>query len=191
MKAKVLFLTSSVNFKPRTHLLYISLSANPLRSYDRGMDTYLIIKTLHILSATILFGTGAGIAFFMFCSRYADNIYQKYYAAKFTVIADYIFTLPAVIIQPITGFWLIQQGGFDPMDYWLSTTYILYALAGICWIPVVWIQIQMKKVLALAIENKQEPSEKYHRLFKIWFLLGWPAFGSLIAIFFLMAFKPV
>jgi len=187
MKAKVLFLTSSVNFKPKI----ISLHADPLRPYDRDMDTYLIIKTLHILSATILFGTGAGIAFFMFCSRYADNIYQKYYAAKFTILADYIFTLPAVIIQPITGFWLIQQGGFDPMDYWLSTTYMLYALAGLCWIPVVWIQIQMKRILALAIENKQMPSEKYHTLFRIWFWLGWPAFGSLIAIFFLMVFKPV
>lgn len=155
------------------------------------MDMYLIIKTLHILSSTILFGTGAGIAFFMLRSYFTDNIHEKLYAARNTVLADYLFTAPAVIIQPLTGFWLIWQGGYDPMDLWLIITYILYIIAGFCWLPVVWIQIQLKTMIAESIKNDVKLPARYYKLFKLWFLLGWPAFIGLVIVFFLMVFKPV
>jgi uncharacterized membrane protein len=155
------------------------------------MDIYLIIKTLHILSATILFGTGIGIAFFMLRSYFTDNIHEKLYAARGTVLADYIFTLPAVIIQPLTGLWLVLQGGYGWMDLWLVITYAIYIIAGLCWLPVVWIQIQLKNMLEVAAQNGSDLPPRYHRLFKIWFILGWPAFIGLVIVFFLMVFKPV
>lgn len=132
-----------------------------------------------------------GIAFFMFSTYFSESIYQRYYTARFTVIADYIFTLPAVIIQPLSGLWLVAAGGYDYFDLWLSVTYMLYIIAGICWLPVVWIQIQLKKMLAQAIRDDTELPDIYHKLFRIWFLLGWPAFIGLVAVFFLMVFKPV
>ena len=155
------------------------------------MDLYLVIKTLHIISSTILFGTGIGIAYFMFCSRYAQNIHEKYYAARFTVLADYIFTAPAVIIQPLTGMWLVLNGGYYPMALWLKATYALYILAGACWLPVVWIQIQLRKMVAECAASGPDLPPRYDRLFRIWFLLGCPAFLSLIVIFYLMVMKPV
>jgi uncharacterized membrane protein len=155
------------------------------------MNFYFIIKTLHILSSTVLFGTGLGIAFFMFCARYAKNLHEKYYAARFTVLADYIFTLPAVIIQPITGAWLMMKAGYDPQALWLTTTYVLYIVAGLCWLPVVWIQIQLRSIVAECLKKDTKLPARYHRLFRIWFCLGWPAFLSLIAIFYLMVAKPV
>ena len=155
------------------------------------MTLYFLIKTLHIIFSTALFGTGIGIAFFMFCSRYAKNMHEKYYAARFTVLADYIFTAPAVILQPLTGIWLIINGGYDPMALWLKWTYALYVLTGVCWLPVVWIQIQLKKMTAEAVTSEQALPERYHRLFRIWFCLGWPAFLSLVVIFYLMVTKPV
>lgn len=154
------------------------------------MDWYLILKAVHILSSAVLFGTGMGIAFFLYCSRFSENLHQRYYAAKFTIIADYIFTAPAVILQPLTGFWLISEGGFDIFSPWLISTYILYIFVGTCWLPVVWLQIQLKKILSQTIQDKTELPKRYHRLFRIWFLLGWPAFIGLVAIFFLMVFKP-
>lgn len=154
------------------------------------MTLYFVIKTLHIISATILFGTGIGIAFFMFCSRYVKNIHEKYYAARFTVLADYVFTAPAVILQPLTGIWLVLNGGFDPMAFWLKASYGLYILAGVCWLPVVWIQIRLRKIAAQCAKMGTEPPPHYNRLFRIWFGLGWPAFLSLVAIFFLMVMKP-
>lgn len=154
------------------------------------MDAYQIIKTLHIISSTILFGTGIGIAFFMFCSRYAKNVHEKYYAARFTVLADYIFTTPAVILQPLTGVWLILNGGYDPMALWLKASYILYILAGAFWLPVVWIQIQLRKIAAQCAKTGAVPPSQYNRLFRVWICLGWPAFLSLIAIFYLMVAKP-
>ena len=155
------------------------------------MDWYLIIKTLHIISSTVLFGTGAGIAFFMLRSHFTDNIHEKFYAVRNTVLADYLFTAPAVIMQPATGFWLVWQGGHDWMDLWLSTTYAIYIIAGLCWLPVVWIQIQLKNMAAYAVETGELLPERYYKLFKVWFLLGWPAFIGLVIVFFLMVFKPV
>jgi len=155
------------------------------------MDVYLAVKTLHILSATILFGTGIGIAFFMFRSSCTDNYQQKLFASRTTVIADYFFTFPSAIIQPVTGFWLIHLGGFNWSDKWLLITYIIYALVGICWLPVVWIQIQLKKILLDSISHGIELPSRYHQLFRIWFYLGWPAFIGLIVVFFLMVMKPI
>jgi uncharacterized membrane protein len=155
------------------------------------MDLYSCIKTLHIISSTVLFGTGLGIAFFMFCSLYAKNIQERYYAARFTVLADYVFTAPAVILQPLTGIWLVMHSGVDPMALWLKLTYALYLLAGACWLPVVWMQIQLRKIVAQCSETGTSLPPRYHQLFKIWFILGWPAFLSLIVIFYLMVTKPV
>lgn len=154
------------------------------------MDIYFIIKTLHILSAAVLFGTGLGIAFFMFTSRFAPSIHEKYYAARMTVLADYLFTCPAVIIQPASGLWLIIHGGHDAMAPWLLWSYALYALAGLCWLPVVWLQIRMRAMLADACRAGTPPPARYHLYFRIWFALGWPAFISLVVIFFLMVAKP-
>ncbi len=154
------------------------------------MDMYLIIKTLHIISATVLFGTGAGIAFFMLCAYFTTNIHEKYFAARHTVLADYIFTAPAVIIQPLSGLWLIWQGGYDWDSTWLMLTYILYIVAGLCWLPVVWIQIRLKNITRIALEHNSDLPTEYYKLFKIWFILGWPAFVGLMIIFFLMVAKP-
>lgn len=155
------------------------------------MDIYFVVKTIHIISSTILFGTGIGIAFFMFRSKFTTNLDEKLYAARGTVAADYLFTFPAVIAQVATGAWLVNKSGYSWIDLWLVVTYIIYAIAGLCWLPVVWIQIQLRKILASCVENNAPLPESYHKLFKIWFILGWPAFLGLVVVFFMMAIKPV
>jgi uncharacterized membrane protein len=127
----------------------------------------------------------------MLRSYFTNDLHEKLYAARSTVIADYLFTFPAAIAQPITGAWLVWKSGYDWLGFWLVMTYILYAIAGVCWLPVVWIQIQLKKILVQSVANKTELPQRYHKLFKIWFILGWPAFISLVVIFFLMVMKPV
>lgn len=155
------------------------------------MDPYLFIKTLHILSSTILFGTGLGIAFFMVMSVFTADLHEKFYALRITVLADYLFTAPAVVIQPLSGAWLIWQGGYEWTDLWLVWTYILYGIAGLCWLPVVAIQIKLKRILKVCLEIVAPLPPLYHQLFRWWFLLGWPAFIGLIGVFFLMVFKPI
>ena len=155
------------------------------------MDWYSLVKTLHIVSATVLFGTGIGTAFFMFRSHFTDNIHEKIYATRNTVLADYLFTFPSGIIQPLSGVWLIWYVGYDPMEYWLLMTYGLYILAGICWLPVVWIQIVLKRILIECEKAGSEIPDRYFKLFRIWFMLGWPAFISLLGVFYLMVTKPI
>ncbi|MEZ5508482.1 MAG: DUF2269 domain-containing protein [Gammaproteobacteria bacterium] len=155
------------------------------------MSAYLLVKTLHILSAAVLFGTGLGIAFFMVRSHFTDNLQQKIYAARNTVLADTLFTLPAVVIQPVTGIWLMLHAGFRLTDFWIMSSIGLYLFAGACWLPVVWIQLRLRQLLQQAAITDTPLTAQYQRLFALWFILGWPAFIAVTLIFYLMVAKPV
>lgn len=141
------------------------------------------------MSATVLFGTGLGIAFFFWSARRGDD-QARLFAARATVRADFIFTLPAVILQPITGAALIAKGGLDAGQAWLVASYALYVGAGVCWVPVVWLQIRMKRMLEMKVAGGEFDESAFERLRRIWFLLGWPAFLGLVAVFWLMVTKP-
>jgi uncharacterized membrane protein len=154
------------------------------------MNTYLLLKTLHIISAAILFGTGIGIAYFMFLGLLSPNPAARAFATRITVRADFLFTLPAVILQPLSGAWLIVYGGFVWNDYWLVVTYALYMLAGACWLPVVAIQMRMKAILEAQARGATFDEAACRRLLRWWFALGWPAFGGLVVVFWLTVAKP-
>jgi uncharacterized membrane protein len=117
-------------------------------------------------------------------------LHEKYFGLRTAVLADYVFTAPAALLQPATGAWLIWCDGFRWDDEWLAITYVLYAIAALCWLPVVWIQIRLKRIVAGCLSSGDPLPPEYHRLFRVWFVLGWPAFLGLIAIFFLMVMKP-
>lgn len=154
-----------------------------------GVDAYSLVKALHIISATVLFGTGIGTAFFFWSSRNSGDG-ARLFAAQTTVRADFIFTLPAVVLQPVTGIALIDLAGFDWANRWLVISYGLYLLAGLCWLPVVWIQHRMMRMLERKIAGGGFDESLFERLRRAWFLLGWPAFGGLIFVFYLMVAKP-
>ncbi|HUE79710.1 MAG TPA: DUF2269 domain-containing protein [Sphingomicrobium sp.] len=153
-------------------------------------DSYLLVKVVHIISATVLFGTGLGTAFFFWSSRHAD-VATRLFAARTTVRADMLFTLPAVVLQPLTGAWLVIYGGFDWTDSWLVATYGLYLLVGLCWLPVVWIQFRMMRMLEAKAAGLKFDADRFEWLRRTWFALGWPAFGGLVVVFYLMVAKPV
>ena len=154
------------------------------------MDLYSFVKAVHILSAAVLFGTGAGIAFFMARGHSSAVPPARRFAASTTVLADFLFTLPAVIVQPLSGAWLIWRGGFAWTDRWLVVTYVLYLVAGACWLPVVAIQMRMKSMLDAEAAGAGLDEAALSRLFRWWFALGFPAFGGLVVVFFLMVAKP-
>jgi uncharacterized membrane protein len=154
------------------------------------LDAYAAVKTLHILSATVLFGTGLGIAFFFWMGGRSGDDRAAFFAARTTVIADFIFTLTAVVAQPLTGAYLVWHAGFDPWSRWLIETYALYALAGACWVPVVFIQARIRDQLRSKLAGGEFDVKRYDRLRRWWFLLGWPAFLSLVVVVHLMVTKP-
>lgn len=154
------------------------------------MDIYLLVKTLHIISAAVLFGTGIGIAAFMLFGHLSPDPAAQLFAARMTVRMDFSFTLPAVIIQPLSGLWLIFNSSISWNEHWLMLTYGLYILAGLCWLPVVAIQIRMKSMLEARARGGAFDEAAYRHLFRWWFALGWPAFAGLVIIFWLMVAKP-
>ncbi len=154
------------------------------------MNTYFALKTIHILSATVLFGTGLGTAFHMWLAHLTRDPRVIAAAARSTVRADFLFTAPAVIVQPVTGVLLIWHAGFDPHESWLVAVYALYMLTGACWLPVVWLQIRARDLAAAAVAAGQPLPPAYQRCMRAWFALGWPAFGAVLLIFWLMTSKP-
>lgn len=153
-------------------------------------DPYLWVKWLHILSATVLFGTGIGTAFHMYATHLRGEVTAIAAMTRNTVLADWLFTATAGIVQPVTGFLMVYLSGQDPYDSWLLATYALYVLAGLCWLKVVRLQYTMREFAAAAVESRSELPEDYHRAMRLWFILGWPAFVSLMIVFVLMVMKP-
>jgi uncharacterized membrane protein len=154
------------------------------------MDLYVILKIAHVIGACVLFGTGLGIAFFMWMANRTSEPAIIAATARIVVIADTIFTATAAVAQPVTGAALATMAGISLLSPWSASSLALYILVGACWLPVVWIQIRLRD-LAAGVRDAGEPlPAQYHRLFRIWFILGWPAFAGVIAIFVLMIAKP-
>ncbi|WP_417484217.1 DUF2269 family protein [Maricaulis salignorans] len=154
------------------------------------MEAYWMVKTLHILSACVLFGSGAAIAFFMLMAWRSGDAAGFALAAKHVVLADWIFTTSAVVAQPLTGIALAHLAGWPLTAPWLMISYGLYIFIGACWLPVVWIQLKVRQLMTKAVAAGQPVPDRVHRLMRIWFLLGWPAFLALIMIFALMVSRP-
>ena len=155
------------------------------------MEIDLVLKFVHILGASVLFGTGAGIAFFMFWADRGGDVQTIAATARIVVIADFIFTATAVILQPITGVALAYARGYDLFEPWIMTSVAIYLLIGACWIPVVFLQIHIRNEAENAREKVLPLSQSYHRAMRWWFWLGLPAFFGTLVIFWLMITRPM
>lgn len=153
-------------------------------------ETYVLLKLVHVLSAAVLFGTGAGIAFFMVRARRTRDPSIAAAVGRMVVLADFLFTATAVVVQPVSGLALIRLQGYALDEPWLLASYALFLLVGACWLPVVWIQQRLTRLAAEAAAAGQPLPATYDRLYRIWFALGWPAFAGVIGIYVLMISRP-
>jgi uncharacterized membrane protein len=154
------------------------------------MNTYLILKWIHILSSVVLVGTGFGSAFYMFFANRSGSVAAQAVVSRLVVRADLWFTTPAVIVQPLTGFALAHMAGWPLSTPWLALSIGLYLLAGACWLPVLWLQSRMAAMTAEAAHGNR-PLPPLHAVYaRRWEGLGYPAFIAMIGVFYLMVNKP-
>jgi len=151
---------------------------------------YLVFKWLHILSSTVLFGTGLGSAFYMFFASLTRDSRVVATVVRYVVIADFAFTTPTIILQPATGFYLIHLAGFPLDSTWIVGSIALYFLAGACWLPVVWMQIKMRDMALAAAGSGGDLPLRYWTFLRWWVALGIVAFLALVVVFYLMVAKP-
>jgi uncharacterized membrane protein len=151
---------------------------------------YPLIKWLHVVSSTVLFGTGAGIAFLYLRAQRTGDAKIIAAAGRDVVLADRVFTATAVVLQPMTGIVLALRAGFPLSSRWLVWSMVLYVLVGCCWLPVVWLQTRMRDLAIVAAANGSPLPAAYQRHYRWWFALGWPAFIGVLVIFYLMVAKP-
>ncbi|MBK5537787.1 DUF2269 domain-containing protein [Pseudomonas sp. TH05] len=154
------------------------------------MSVYLLLKTLHILSSTILFGLGAGSAYYALRAWRSGKVEVIAVTFKHLVFADWAFTATTAVFQPLSGLGLIHLAGWSIGQSWLMWSLGLYVLAGICWLPVVWLQIRVHRMAEQALRDGTPMPLKAATYMRWWFALGWPAFLAFMAIFYLMVAKP-
>ncbi len=154
------------------------------------MTLYLFLKFLHVIGACVLLGTGAGIAFFMLLAHQTQKADIIWPVARIVVIADFVFTTTAVILQPITGYLLAREVGYSLTEGWVLASLILYGVTGAFWLPVVWMQIRMRDLAREAAETNRPLPETYHELSRRWFVFGFPAFGAVLGSLWLMIARP-
>jgi uncharacterized membrane protein len=152
---------------------------------------YISLKTLHILSMVLLFGTGLGSAFYKWMADRSGNVAHIAVTNRHVVVADWLFTTPTVIFQPISGFWMVMLADWPLTTPWVAISFGLYLLAGVCWLPVVWLQIRMQKISAEAVARNTSLPQRYWRMARLWFWLGVPAFIAMVLVVVLMVFKHV
>jgi len=150
---------------------------------------YLTVKWIHILSSTLLFGTGLGSAFYMYFASRTRDPHVIAVVARYVVVADWLFTTPTVLIQPLSGFYLLHLMGLPWRTPWVIRSLALFVVAALAWLPVVWMQMRMRDLAADAVRKRQSLPRAYHQLFRLWFAFGFPAFAAVLAIFWLMIAK--
>lgn len=152
---------------------------------------YVTLKWLHVLSSTFLFGTGIGSAFYMLFANMSRDIRAIAVVSRIVVIADWLFTSTTIIVQPLTGYYLIRMAGFPMSSRWIAWSIGLYVVAAACWLPVVWLQMRLRDLAQAAARGGAALPVQYWRYFRVWVILGIPAFFAFVAIFYLMVAKPV
>lgn len=153
------------------------------------MTLYIFLKFIHIVSSTILFGTGIGTACVMLYAHKTRDISIIRGVTCYVVLADWIFTGISGVIQPLTGFWMMAIAGYSLSAFWITASIIGYLIAAFCWFPVVYLQIKMRNYAQYAYQNNTSLPSAYFLYFRYWFCLGWPAFISLVFVFYCMTTK--
>ena len=153
--------------------------------------SYTVLKTLHILSMVLLFGTGLGSAFYKWMADRSGNVAHIAVTNRHVVLADWIFTTPTVIFQPLSGLWMVYLLDMPLTTPWIAATLFLFFVAGVCWLPVVWLQIRMQKIAEEAVARETTLPLLYWRLARCWFWLGVPAFVAMVLVVALMVFKHI
>jgi uncharacterized membrane protein len=154
------------------------------------MNLYLWIKWLHIVSSVLLVGTGLGSAFYLFFANRSGSVPAQAVVSRLVVRADWWFTTPTIVIQPVTGIAMAHIAGWPLSTPWIALSIGLYVLAGACWLPVVWLQIRMAKMAQESVQAGQALPQRYWRYARWWELLGYPAFVAMVGVFVLMVGKP-
>lgn len=154
------------------------------------IDPYLLLRLIHILSATLLFGTGLGTAYFLWRANQSGDVAAIARTARHVVTADWLFVAVPGVVQISTGTALVEIAGYDWDEAWLLAAIALFLLAFACWLPVVGLQMRMRDLAEAARDRGESLPASFARLARLWFILGWPAFAAMIGIYVLMVFRP-
>lgn len=150
----------------------------------------LVVKALHVLSATIFFGAGLMSAFWKFRGDSSGEPRVVEWAQKQVVLADWVFTVPSGVVSPATGVVLVSVYGLPWTTPWVLASLGGYLAAMVLWLPAAWIQVELRRIARQCVADGTALPERFQRLNRIWLALGVPAFGVSVFIIYAMVVKP-
>jgi uncharacterized membrane protein len=151
---------------------------------------YLMAKWLHVVSSTVLFGTGIGSAYYLLVVSLGREARTVALVSRHVVRADWLFTGTTAVFQPLSGFYLVKLMNIPVSTPWVIASVVLYGIAIACWLPVVVIQMRLRDLAVEAARNGRALPADYWDWFRWWLCLGFPALACFLAIFYLMIAKP-
>src|SRR5262245_23755042 len=129
---------------------------------------YLFLKFIHVMSSTILFGTGIGTACVMLYGHNTGKTSIMAAIGRYVVFADWVFTAPSAVVQLVTGLGMVYLAGYSFSLFWIWGSIVGYLIATFCWLPVVYLQIRMRDFAIQAEQSGLPLPEQYFRYFKYW-----------------------
>lgn len=151
---------------------------------------FLFLKWLHLLAVIVVLGTGLGSAFYLYRAHQSKELRAIRFATRNAVLADWIFTLPGVILLPLSGGWMMALKHYPITEPWLFWGIVLFFMAGIGWLPAAYLQIRMKASAEEAAAEGKDLPQQYWKWTRYWLWLGVIAFPAMIGALYLMVFKP-
>ena len=147
-----------------------------------------MIRLLHILSSALMFGVGIGAFWFMVTAARSGSPAAIAVTTRNAVRAEWFIAAPVALIQPTTGYLLMLQLGYSLHSRWFAAVVALYIFAGMCWVYLVKTELKLRDLTAHSTATGL-PAE-FGRLFQRWTRLALGSFTGVLAIFWLMVFRP-
>ena len=156
------------------------------------VNTYLLLKSLHILGAVIFLGNIIVTGWWKVMADRTRNPAVIAFAQRQVTLTDYIFTGGGVVLILATG---LGNAILLNMDFlsikWLSWGFWLFNISGIIWITVlIPVQIKQAKIARQFAKGGNIP-ERYWKLGRLWIVFGTLATVIPLANLYWMVFKPL
>ncbi|RIH89322.1 DUF2269 family protein [Calidithermus roseus] len=151
------------------------------------MDSYLLLKSLHVLGAVIFLGNILVTALWKVLADRTQNPAIVAYAQRLVTVTDFAFTALGVGLIIVTG--ELMAGRWEGAA-WVGWGRALFVASGVIWL-VALIPIQIAQArMARAFAQQASIPASYWRLAKLWGVFGIIATALPLLNLYFMVFKP-
>ncbi len=154
-------------------------------------DSYLLLKSLHVLGAVIFLGNIIVTAWWKVMADRTGEPRIIAFAQRQVTLTDFVFTAGGVALILATG---VGNTASHQMDIWhtrwLAWGMGLFIVSGVIWVAVLILVQFLQARIARAFAGGSPIPEQYWRLGRVWMIFGIVATVLPLVNIYWMVFKP-